>query len=141
MSAIPRAAFVLTALGVVPFLFGALIALGLLTGPMLGYTTGAAMQLAYGKIILSFMGGCLWGFGAKSAPTEISGYVLSVLPALWAFLFVGTNLWLLALGFLCLLALDFVSFSRNHAPNWWINLRLPVTIVVLACLIAGALAS
>ncbi len=141
MGTIPRGAFVLTALGVVPFLLGALMAQGLITGPNLGYATGAAMQLAYGKIILSFMGGCLWGFGAKSAPSEVSGYVFSILPALWAFLIVGTNLWLLAIGFVGLLALDFTSSSRGHAPLWWINLRLPVTIVVLGCLIAGALAT
>ena len=47
---------------------------------------GSRISLIYGTIILAFMSGVLWGLtnvGDKRRPV---GLILSVLPALWAFL-------------------------------------------------------
>lgn len=135
---LPRPALALTALGILPFLFGTFLSLS--GGGFLHFGTGTQILLSYGQIILSFMGGCLWGFGAKSDPEVPKWYVLSVLPALWAFLVVGQNLWLLAFGFALLLGLDFIFHRSKLAPVWWMRLRIPVSVVVILCLITGAMA-
>jgi hypothetical protein len=47
-------------------------------------------------------------------------------------------LWL-AFGYVVLQALD-VAFQRaGVTPDYWLGLRLPLTTVVTACLLAGAL--
>lgn len=139
MTAPPKAAIILTALGILPFVFGAAIDPITDVHKFSPGVNGTTVLLDYGKIILSFMGGCLWGFGAKSEPGQTRWYVLSVAPALWAFLVVGTNLWLLALGFALLLAADYLFQIRALAPKWWMTLRIPVSVTVIICLILGAI--
>ena len=46
---------------------------------------GQYVLVAYGTVILCFMSGVLWGFAAKGAEQNWTGYALSVAPALWAF--------------------------------------------------------
>ena len=85
------------------------------------------------------MSGVLWGFATRaSAPVAALGYGLSVLPALWAFLFVGGGpesaaRWRIA-GFAGLLGLDFVFWHQRLAPDWWLPLRLMLTAGAVACL-------
>ena len=68
-----------------------------------------------------------------------TGYALSVLPALWAFFMVGggpvSAAINLAAGFLALLALDYMFWKQGLAPQWWMQLRILLTVVVLACLV------
>lgn len=97
------------------------------------------MQLFYGSVILSFMSGVLWGFATKAnGPRAATGYVLSVIPALWAFFMTGggpTSAGLnLIFGFVGLLMLDFAFFSWGLTPRWWMNLRLLLTAIVVTCL-------
>ena len=70
-------------------------------------------------------------------------YALSVIPALWAFFMAGggpvsagMNL---VFGYLGLLALDWQFWRWRLAPDWWMRLRLPMTLAVVACLLAGTL--
>lgn len=138
---IPRGALVLGVAGLIPFVWGAISALGLaITAPLamaLGpIFSGTYVSLTYGTVILAFMSGVLWGFAAKG--TDPVPYALSVIPALWSFIMVNgqpadaaINL---AAGFLGLLAMDY-SFSRQGlTPPWWMRLRVGLTAVVLACL-------
>ena len=144
---IPRSALVLGLAGLVPFLWGALTqvwepaaALTLRTlGPRF---LGPYVGLAYGTVILSFMSGVLWGFAARAARAAALGYVLSVIPALWAFFMVGGGPTSAAInlmaGFAGLLALD-AAFQRwGLAPGWWLAFRIVLTAVVLACLAVTA---
>ena len=136
---IPRPALVLAIAGLIPFVSAALALHLPLPLPEL-FGPPRDMLLAYGKIILSFMGGCLWGFGARVDAPSFVTLTVSVLPALYAFLLVGSNLILLGLGFALLLAADFWFARRGLAPAWWTSLRLPITAgAVLSCL-TGALA-
>lgn len=145
MFGVPRSAALLTALGLLPFIAGAWISTAptfdgaLNTYPLIIAKDGEGILLLYGKIILSFMGGCLWGFGARAEPANSAWYLLSVFPALWAFLMVGQNLWMLALGFVLLLGLDLLFQSASIAPNWWMKLRIPVSSVVIICIAIGAI--
>jgi hypothetical protein len=144
MTAIPRVPLILGLAGLIPFVWGAatvvsddLATLGLrVMGPRF---IGPYVQLFYGSVILSFMSGVLWGFATKATgPQAATGYVLSVIPALWAFLMTGggptSAAMNLIFGFAGLLMLDF-AFSRwGLTPPWWMSLRLVLTAIVMACL-------
>lgn len=144
MFGIPRAPLILGLAGLLPFLWGAATvlspALNDLSSTYFGARfTGPYVQLFYGAIILSFMSGVLWGFAVKAEGTRATtGYILSVLPALWAFFMTGfghSNASLnLMIGFAGLLVLD-TTFSRwGLTPSWWMSLRLLLTAIVLICL-------
>ncbi len=141
---IPRSALILGLAGLIPFVWGALTQLypaladwGTRSlGPRF---VGPYVSLSYGIVILAFMSGVLWGFATRaSASVAALGYGLSVLPALWAFLFVGGGpesaaKWLTA-GFAGLLVLDFLFWRQGLAPEWWMQLRLILTAGALVCL-------
>lgn len=144
MSRIPAAAAILGLAGLIPFLWGAatLVVPGLAEwgirtlGPRF---VGPYVALAYGTVILSFMSGVLWGFATRAGgQVAATGYALSVVPALWAFLFVGGGpvsaaVYLIA-GFVGLLGLDWLFWRQGLAPAWWMALRVPLTVVVVATL-------
>ncbi|SLN30181.1 hypothetical protein PSA7680_01435 [Pseudoruegeria aquimaris] len=147
MSTIPRAALILGLAGVLPFAWGALShLLPDLTGPLRGLLparfSGVAVMISYGIVILAFMSGVLWGFAAQTAGRIATvGYVLSVLPALWAFFLVGSGLMAplvaLMVGFAVLLLFDGWFWWRTLAPRWWMWLRILLTGLVLLCLYVG----
>ncbi|MCI5097988.1 MAG: DUF3429 domain-containing protein [Rhodobacteraceae bacterium] len=147
MTAIPRAPLLLGLAGLIPFVWGTLTYLNpslqawgiSQLGPRF---VGPYIQLFYGSVILSFMSGVLWGFATKANGRQAAvGYSLSVLPALWAFFMTGggpvgagTNL---MFGFAGLLLLD-AAFSRwGLTPEWWMQLRVLLTSIVLICLAVG----
>ena len=82
-SQIPRPAFVLGWLGVLPF---AAFALSAATGGVLPPGTAMSGLVLYGAIILSFMGGAQWGLAmvtSRSDPNAMRARLaISVLPAL-----------------------------------------------------------
>ena len=140
----PRAPLLLGIAGLVPFLWGALTlvsdgaaSFGLQAfGPRF---TGPFVLLSYGTVILAFMSGVLWGFATRAeGQVAASGYALSVLPALWAFFFVGggpvSAAIYLIVGFVGLLGLDWLFWKQGLAPHWWMKLRVMLTVVVVACL-------
>ncbi len=141
---IPRSALILGVAGLIPFVWGVATELspaafdfGLRAfGPRF---VGPYVGLAYGTIILAFMSGVLWGFATRApGPAAAVGYALSVIPALWAFLFVGNGpvsaaIWL-GFGYLLLLGLDYMFWRWGLAPEWWMRLRAGLTAVVVVCL-------
>jgi hypothetical protein len=144
MTPIPRAALWLGLAGLLPFLWGAATILhpGLAewTSATLGNRfRGPYVQIAYGIVILSFMSGVLWGLATKaSGRTAATGYALSVIPALWVFFTVGGGPEIasrnLIAGFVGILALDWLFWRQGLAPEWWLRLRLLLTVVAVACL-------
>lgn len=148
MMQIPRAALSLGLAGLIPFLWGAasqlspsLTEFGLaVAGPRF---VGPYVSLAYGTVILSFMSGVLWGFATRATGSAATmGYVLSVVPALWAFFMVGGGPSAAAVslmaGFIGLLGLDGLFWRWGLAPPWWIGLRAILTGVVVVCLAVPA---
>jgi hypothetical protein len=149
VSRVPRSALVLGLAGLVPFVWGALtllfqplaVAGQAWLGPRF---IGPYVQLSYGTVILAFMSGVLWGFATKTTDGRAAtGYVLSVIPALWAFFMVGggpvsagMNL---IFGYIGLLILDAQFVRWGLAPDWWMPLRGLLTAVVLACLCVGVI--
>jgi hypothetical protein len=122
--------------GLIPFVAAAG---GLLMGPPALQALALRSLLAYGAIILSFMGAVHWGLAMAStrddAVTQLS---LSVLPGLlgWVALLlpaVPACLLLLA-GFTTLYWFDLRAAPRGAVPDWYPALRLPLTTGVLLCL-------
>lgn len=142
---IPRVAVILTALGAIPFVWGAFSTLNpALNGSVAGVLgprfVGPYIGLFYGSVILSFMSGVLWGFATKTKGRQAGiGYGLSVLPALWAFFMTGggpnTAAGNLITGFVAVLLLDWQFWRWGLAPPWWLRLRVPVTVVVILSLL------
>lgn len=144
MTKIPLAPLLLGLAGLIPFIWGAFTVLSpalqswgaASLGPRF---VGPYVQLFYGSVILSFMSGVLWGFATKAEGGQAAtGYVLSVIPALWAFFMTGggpvsagSNL---IIGFAALLLLDYAFFTWGLTPKWWMSLRVLLTSIVVCCL-------
>lgn len=150
---IPRLALILTWAGMLPFLGGA--ALRLLPAPeapgylgLLYPTDAIAILAGYALIIFAFMSGVLWGLASNGPePARALPYALAVTPAIAAF-FLGVEhllgapsnrdaLFWLMLGFPALLLLDGWFYRAGLAPDWWLRLRLPPTVVATAACAIG----
>ena len=144
---IPTGALILGLSGVLPFAWGAVT---LLSEEAFNFGienfgarfVGPLIQLSYGVIILCFMSGVLWGFATKMDEKNGSlGYILSVLPALWAFLSMGrgpiSDTISLIVGFLAVLLIDRHFYLLKLTPLWWMKLRIPLTFLVISLLGLG----
>lgn len=149
MTSVPRSALLLGLAGLLPFAWGVVT---MLYEPLTIWTirtlgprfVAPFVLLNYGSIILAFMSGVLWGFATRAdAATAPLAYGLSVLPALWAFFFVGAGPEASAInliaGYIGLLMLDWTYARQGLAPTWWMSLRIPLTLGVIACLATVAL--
>ncbi|GMG84099.1 hypothetical protein LNKW23_33130 [Paralimibaculum aggregatum] len=145
---VPASAAWLGGAGLLPF-FGLAAAhwaveSGLLPMP-LTFRTGPALA-SYAALILSFMGGCRWGFESIRAAPEPTAkkLVVSVVPALYAWVALLFDVPMacaaLALGFSLLLAADLALAQEGGAPRWWPRLRWPLTLGAVLSLLLGAMA-
>ncbi len=144
---VPRTPLILNLAGLIPFVWGALTVLvpdfGHWAAQAIGPRfVGLYVMLSFGAVLLSFMGGALLGFVSRLPEGRATrGYIISVLPMLWAFFMIGggamsSGLSLIA-GFTVILAFDWWFWRQNAAPRWWMGIRLSVTAVVLTCLVIG----
>ena len=126
--------------GVVPF--------ALLTGTAISLpadVVGKALQMlvAYGAIILTFMGGVHWGIAMKDGEGRAWLYTTGILPSLVAVLAIALPskpaIVTLAIGFAGLLVYDIQLVRHGHAPKWYARLRLQLTLAVIACLTVAGL--
>ncbi len=144
MKKIPNSALILGLSGLIPFFWGTVTSLDFvlenlkLTDFSKEYT-GSRINLIYGTIILAFMSGVLWGFAANvGGEKQPIGFILSVLPALWAF-FTFNGLLInplvgLIIGFLGVFAIDVRFHYWQLTPEWWLSLRCILTLLVIICL-------
>lgn len=141
---VPRMPLLLGLAGLLPFIWGAISAVspgaqawGIeIFGPRF---VGPFVSLFYGAIILSFMSGVLWGFAARLEEQQAAtGFFLSVIPALWVFFTTGSgasnSAITLMIGFLGVLVLDWYFWRMGAAPDWWMQLRMILTAVVVGSL-------
>ena len=137
---VPPPAFILGVVGAVPFLVLAIAAINL---DMELSEAAKRLLFYYGAIILSFLGGIHWGLAIIRAPYAWSRYIISVLPALigWALLLLPLKWGLIGLaGSVCgQLGIDWLAVRSNLFPGWYLSLRAPLTALVTAALVAGAL--
>lgn len=140
---IPRTPLFLGLAGLIPFVWG-LVTSFLPVSWMSDYFTGYGILADYAMVILPFMSGVIWGFATRATGKQAATlYMVSVIPALWAFFFILGEYALIsaAVGFLVLLPIDNAAMKSGLAPAWWMNLRLLLTSVVVTCLVIGHFAA
>jgi hypothetical protein len=126
-------ALALMASGALPFIGGAFLAL---TSAAFARGLQADMiAIAYGAVILSFLGGIRWGAALNQG--HAATLLISVLPSLAGFgallLSSVQSLTLLIIGFAAQAAWDFIA--PGQLPQWFVRLRMAVSAVVIACLL------
>jgi hypothetical protein len=142
----PSMAGCLGGLGAAPFI-GLAAAMPFLDGqPRM---LAAHALVAYGATILSFLGGVHWGLAIGSPSGVDNGtlparLILSVMPSLagWAALLFPqpTGLFILAIAVAAMLWVDIRATRLGQAPPWYPKLRIPLTCIVVATLLVGAIA-
>lgn len=105
-----------------------------------------AALIAYGAVILSFVGALHWGFAmtipVMSNQLRTKAFVWSVVPALLAWTtyflpaFIGAIV--LILGFMAQYYRDQTLVSQVSLPAWYLPLRLRLTIVASLSMVIGA---
>ena len=147
-SSVPSAAKWLGAVGLLPFI--GLASASVVSEPS-QLDPAAFALVAYGAVILSFLGGIHWGLTISSSVSLTDGKAffrrlcVSVLPSLlgWGALFLplSTGLFVLAAGFTLLLLYDLWASRAGQAPSWYPSLRLPLSLVVIVTLSVAAVFS
>ena len=141
---IPANAVWLGGLGVVPF--AASSAVAMLASPKIA-AHGEFALLAYSAVILSFLGGILWGrilaFGSiEDISKETRTLITSIVPSLigWIAVLIGPGLGLpvLAMAFFLMMVTDLIHAKGNLFPAWYPKLRIPLTLAVIPLLLVPA---
>jgi hypothetical protein len=135
---VPRVAVVLGVAGVIPFVAAAIVLWVSETHRLMAVTGG----IAFGAVVLSFLGGIRWGtaIGPFSPRRIAREFTFSVLPAIagWFALLIPflPALCLLIAGFLLQALWDVVSVENGKLPGWFGKLRMMLTIIAVASLLA-----
>lgn len=132
----PNAASWMGYLGLLPFAAAA-------AGPWLGLAWTVEWLLAYGAVILSFVGAIHWGLAMGQHHPVPASFHASVIPALvgWVALILPTliGLPLLAVGFMAWRFWE-ARYAAMVMPRWFRRLRTVLTLGAVAALIGGWLA-
>ena len=95
------------------------------------------IAIIYSGFILSFMSGCM--FYVSSLDKErVFLLWFSIVPVLLALLSVAVPFmqsFVIALGFLIVLEIERKLYKFKTLPEWWLNLRFPMTSIVVFLLI------
>ncbi len=139
---IPLSPLLLGLGGLVPFVACVFVIWTGVTLPLID--DPARAMVAYGAVILSFLGGVRWGFALRIADTGLQAraFCVSVAPSVAAwFTLLGPTMMALAVLPVMILLLGFADekLPKIGVPVWYRKLRRGLTAaVVLACLVAVA---
>ena len=133
---VPKSVMLASLLGLIPIL------VGLASTFNIGLSENLKDELIriaiiYSGFILSFMSGCV--FYVSSLDRErVFLLWFSIVPVLLALLSVAIPFmqsFVIALGFLIVLEIERKLYKIKTLPEWWLNLRLPMTTIVVFLLI------
>jgi hypothetical protein len=132
--AIPFSAKLLGYFGVLPF---AVLAVVHYYGAVEVEAWAVQGFLAYGAVILSFLGGIRWGVASVDDRFRGAAPFIAVLPSLWAFACLlwpdpGHAVWALLAGFLMMGVAD-RWFPAPGSADWMVVLRVRLSSAVIAC--------
>jgi hypothetical protein len=141
-SRLPPLAILLGIAGIIPFI---LCALAAIRGDAANDPFSLLALLAYGAVVLSFLGGVHWGFvieGAKQ-PAERLRLALGVVPGLlgWGAVLLSIagegvlGLCLLIAGFVGAIIIESRAHGSGLVPRAYLVLRWSLTVVVVAMLV------
>lgn len=141
LAAVPSAPRLLGFLGAIPFVALAVAAWSL---PFGWAIFALRAQAGYAAVILSFLGAIHWGIAmARGEPAlRLAPLAASVTPALlgWLLLFLLPLDWMLggfALAFAGVYMAELRLGEGQHLPGWYLDLRRPLTVIVMLSLAAG----
>ena len=133
---VPKSVMLASLLGLIPIL------VGLASTFNIGLSENLKDELIriaiiYSGFILSFMSGCV--FYVSSLDRErVFLLWFSIIPVLLALLSIAIPFmqsFVIALGFLIVLEIERKLYKTKTLPEWWFNLRLPMTTIVVFLLI------
>ena len=133
---VPKSVMLASLLGLIPIL------VGLASTFNIGLSESLKDELIriaiiYSGFILSFMSGCV--FYVSSLDRErVFLLWFSIIPVLLALLSIAIPFmqsFVIALGFLIVLEIERKLYKIKTLPEWWLNLRLPMTTIVVFLLI------
>ena len=133
---VPKSVMLASLLGLIPIL------VGLASTFNIGLSENLKEELIriaiiYSGFILSFMSGCV--FYVSSLDRErVFLLWFSIIPVLLALLSIAIPFmqsFVIALGFLIVLEIERKLYKIKTLPEWWLNLRLPMTTIVVFLLI------
>ena len=133
---VPKSVMLASLLGLIPIL------VGLASTFNIGLSENLKDELIriaiiYSGFILSFMSGCV--FYVSSLDRErVFLLWFSIIPVLLALLSIAIPFmqsFVIALGFLIVLEIERKLYKIKTLPEWWLNLRLPMTTIVVFLLI------
>ena len=133
---VPKSVMLASLLGLIPIL------VGLASTFNIGLSENLKDELIriaiiYSGFILSFMSGCV--FYVSSLERErVFLLWFSIVPVLLALLSVAIPFlqsFIIALGFLIVLEIERKLYKFKTLPEWWLNLRFPMTSIVVFLLI------
>ena len=133
---VPKSVMLASLLGLIPILVGLASTFNIGLGENLKDEL-TRIAIIYSGFILSFMSGCV--FYVSSLDRErVFLLWFSIVPVLLALLSVAVpymQSFVIALGFLIVLEIERKLFKIRALPEWWLNLRFPMTSIVVFLLI------
>ena len=127
-------------LGLIPFIALAGISA---FGPAGWHSQALTALVAYGALILSFLGGITWGIAVRENHSDQRLYLISMVPFFmaWAALLLPgwAGIWLLVLAFIVALVNDYTVSRMSMTPAWFRTMRTILTVVVVVCLVVAAI--
>ena len=133
---VPKSVLLASLLGLIPIL------MGLASTFNIGLRESLKDELIriaiiYSGFILSFMSGCVFYISSLDRERVFLLW-FSIVPVLLALLSVAVPFmqsFVIALGFLIVLEIERKLYKIKTLPEWWLNLRLPMTTIVVFLLI------
>ena len=133
---VPKSVMLASLLGLVPIL------VGLASTFNIGLSESLKEELIkiaiiYSGFILSFMSGCVFYVSSLAREREFILW-FSIIPVLLALLSIAIPFmqsFVIALGFLIVLEIERKLYKFKTLPEWWLNLRFPMTSIVVFLLI------
>ena len=133
---VPKSVMLASFLGLIPIL------VGLASTFKIGLNESLKEELIriaiiYSGFILSFMSGCVFYISSLDRERVFLLW-FSIVPVLLALLSVAVPFmqsFVIALGFLIVLEIERKLHKFKTLPEWWLNLRLPMTTIVVFLLI------
>ena len=133
---VPKSVMLASFLGLIPILMG--VASTFNIGVSESFKEDLIrVAIIYSGFILSFISGCVFYVSSLERGRVLLLW-LSVVPVLLALLSIIIPImqsFVLALGFLLVLEIERKLHKLKSLPEWWLNLRFPMTSVVILLLI------
>ena len=133
---VPKSVMLASFLGLIPMLMG--VASTFNIGVSESFKEDLIrIAIIYSGFILSFISGCMFYVSSLERERVLLLW-LSVVPVLLALLSIiipFMQSFVLALGFLLVLEIERKLHKLRSLPEWWLNLRFPMTSVVILLLI------